>query len=143
VRLATLFAFVVSGAIAGLAGALIAHGDESVSASAWNFGLSLFFVTMTVVGGLRSRAGLVIGGAFFALLPDPGRRSRVRICSPRPRPGRPDPAAAPIIGPLLLLINVIGSGDRPAVRPISGDDRAPIRPHDRGLKEVITDVVLG
>ena len=24
---------------------------------------------MTVVGGLRSRAGLVIGGAFFALLP--------------------------------------------------------------------------
>ena len=32
VRLATLFAFVVSGAMAGLAGALIAHGDESVSA---------------------------------------------------------------------------------------------------------------
>ena len=31
VRLATLFAFVVSGAFAGLAGALIAHGDESVS----------------------------------------------------------------------------------------------------------------
>ena len=31
VRLATLFAFVVSGAMAGLAGALIAHGNESVS----------------------------------------------------------------------------------------------------------------
>ena len=35
----------------------------------WNFQLALVFVIMTVVGGLRSRAGAVIGGAFFSLLP--------------------------------------------------------------------------
>jgi branched-chain amino acid transport system permease protein len=96
VRLATLLAFGVSGAFAGLAGALIASGDESVSADAWSFRLSLFFVTMTVVGGLRSRAGLVIGGAFFALLPYliekiPGfedllAKVRGRSRSPRPTP---------------------------------------------------------
>ena len=74
VRLATLLAFGVSGAFAGLAGALIAHGDESVSADAWSFRLSLVFVIDD--GGRRaavSRAGLVIGWAFFALLPLPDR----------------------------------------------------------------------
>ena len=147
VRLATLFAFVVSGAIAGLAGALIAHGDESVSASAWNFRLSLFFVTMTVVGGLRSRAGLVIGGAFFALLPYlieqiPGFED---LLAKVPGPVDLTPAYATlIIGPLLLLINLIqfpggiGQQIRPIQRWMTGH-RFDL--HDRGLKEVqITDV---
>ena len=68
VRLATLFAFVLSGTIAGLAGALIAHNDTFVSPDVWNFNLALVFVIMTVVGGLRNRAGVVIGSAFFALV---------------------------------------------------------------------------
>src|SRR5687767_6581068 len=105
VRMATLFAFIVSGAMAGLAGALIAHGDESVSPDVWNFSLSLFFVTMTVVGGLRSRAGLVIGGAFFALLPYiiekiPGFEE---LLTKIPGPVDLSPELATlIIGPLLL-----------------------------------------
>jgi branched-chain amino acid transport system permease protein len=147
VRLATLLAFGVSGAFAGLAGALIAHGDESVSADAWNFRLSLFFVTMTVVGGLRSRAGLVIGGAFFALLPYliekiPGFED---LLAKVPGPVTLTPAYATlIIGPLLLLINLIqfpggiGQQIRPLQRWMTGHrfDR-----HDRGLKEVqISDV---
>ena len=51
---------------------------------------SLVFVIMTVVGGLRSRAGVVIGAAFFALLPLPAREvpRSSRICSPR-SPVRP------------------------------------------------------
>jgi len=147
VRLATLLAFVVSGAIAGLAGALIAHGDESVSASAWSFSLSLFFVTMTVVGGLRSRAGLVIGGAFFALLPYliekiPGFED---LLAKVPGPVDLTPAYATlIIGPLLLLVNLIqfpggiGQQIRPIQRWMTGH-RFDL--HDRGLKEVqITDV---
>jgi branched-chain amino acid transport system permease protein len=147
VRLATLFAFVVSGAIAGLAGALIASGDESVSAGFWNFSLSLFFVTMTVVGGLRSRAGLVIGGAFFALLPYliekiPGFED---LLAKVPGPVDMTPAYATlIIGPLLLLLNLIqfpggiGQQIRPIQRWMSGH-RFDV--HDRGLKEVqITDV---
>jgi branched-chain amino acid transport system permease protein len=147
VPLATLFAFVVSGAIAGLAGALIASGQESVSAGFWNFSLSLFFVTMTVVGGLRSRAGLVIGGAFFALLPYliekiPGFED---LLAKVPGPVDLTPAYATlIIGPLLLLLNLIqfpggiGQQIRPIQRWMSGHR---FDPHDRGLKEVqITDV---
>jgi branched-chain amino acid transport system permease protein len=147
VRLATLFAFVISGAMAGLAGALIAHGQESVSADVWNFRLSLVFVIMTVVGGLRSRPGLVIGGAFFALLPYiihqiPGLED---LLARIPGPVDLSPELAPlVIGPLLLLLNLIqfpggiGQQIRPIQRWMSGHR---FDPHDRGLKEVqITDV---
>jgi branched-chain amino acid transport system permease protein len=147
VRLATLFAFIVSGAIAGLAGALIAHGDESVSPDVWSFRLSLFFVTMTVVGGLRSRAGLVIGGAFFALLPYliekiPGFEDLLAKV-PGPVDLTPEYATL-IIAPLLLLINVIrfpggiGQQIRPIQRWMAG---RRLDLHDRGPKEVqISDV---
>jgi branched-chain amino acid transport system permease protein len=147
VRLATLFAFVVSGAMAGLAGALIAHGQESVSADVWNFRLSLVFVIMTVVGGLRSRPGLVIGGAFFALLPYfihqiPGFED---LLAKIPGPFDLSAELAPlVIGPLLLLLNLIqfpggiGQQIRPIQRWMTGH-RFDL--HDRGLKEVqITDV---
>jgi branched-chain amino acid transport system permease protein len=147
VRMATLFAFVVSGAMAGLAGALIAHGQESVSADVWNFRLSLVFVIMTVVGGLRNRAGLVIGGAFFALLPYfihqiPGFED---LLAKLPGPYALTAELAPlVIGPLLLLVNLIrfpggiGQQIRPIQRWMSGHR---FDPHDRGLKEVqITDV---
>ncbi|MET0326987.1 MAG: branched-chain amino acid ABC transporter permease [Ilumatobacteraceae bacterium] len=147
VPMATLLAFVVSGAFAGLAGALIAHGDESVSPDVWNFQLSLVFVIMTVVGGLRSRAGLVIGGAFFALLPYiiqkiPGFED---LLTKIPGPVDLSPELATlIIGPLLLLINLIrfpggiGQQIRPIQRWMSGH-RFDL--HDRGPKEVqITDV---
>ncbi len=63
-----LLAFVTSGMIAGLAGALLAHHDEVIVGSKFGFQLALLFVLMTVVGGLRSRSGVVIGAAFFALL---------------------------------------------------------------------------
>ncbi len=63
-----LIAFATSGMIAGLAGALLAHHDEVIVGSKFGFQLALLFVLMTVVGGLRSRSGVVIGAAFFALL---------------------------------------------------------------------------
>jgi branched-chain amino acid transport system permease protein len=147
VRLATLFAFVVSGVIAGLAGALIAHNDLGVSATTWNFQLSLVFVIMTVVGGLRSRYGVVIGGAFFALMPYfiekiPGIDTALAKI---PAPFDLTPELAPlVIGPLLLILNLIqfpgGIGQQ--LRPIArwlGGHRFDL--HDRGLQEVqITDV---
>ncbi len=147
VRLATLFAFVVSGAFAGLAGALIASGQDPSPPASGTSASSLFFVTMTVVGGLRSRAGLVIGGAFFALLPYliekiPGFED---LLAKIPGPVDLTPAYAPlVIGPLLLLLNLIqfpggiGQQIRPIQRWMSGH-RFDV--HDRGLKEVqITDV---
>lgn len=63
-----LLAFAMSGLFAGLAGALMAHHDEVIVGGKFGFELALLFVLMTVVGGLRSRSGVVIGAAFFALL---------------------------------------------------------------------------
>jgi len=147
VRMAAFFAFVLSGVFAGVAGALIAANDTFVSADTWDFQLALVFVIMTVVGGLRSRAGLVIGGAFFALLPYliekiPGVDTALAAL---PGPLDLTPEIAPlVIGPLLLLLTLtvfpggIGQQIRPIVRWLGG---RRFDPHDRGLKEVqITDV---
>jgi len=142
VRLATLFAFVLSGTFAGLAGALIASNDTFVSPNVWNFNLALVFVIMTVVGGLRSRTGLVIGGALFALLPYlieqiPGLDD---LLADIPAPRDLTPELAPLVlGPLLLLLNLtvfpggIGQQLRPFVRWLGG---RRFDPRDRGLKEV-------
>ena len=64
-----LLAFAVGGFIAGVAGSLFAHQTQIVSASTFGFTTALVWVAMAVVGGLRSRAGVVIGSAFFALFP--------------------------------------------------------------------------
>lgn len=63
-----LLAFVLSGALAGIAGALFAYRIGIVTSSGLGFGLALTFVLMTVVGGLGSRLGVIIGGGFFASL---------------------------------------------------------------------------
>jgi branched-chain amino acid transport system permease protein len=68
VKVYTLVAFAVSGTFAGIGGALLAHRDEVVDPTGFSFQLALLFVLMTVVGGLRSRTGIVIGSALFALL---------------------------------------------------------------------------
>ena len=68
VKLYTLMGFMVSGVFAGIGGALLAHRDEVVNSVGFNFQLALLFVLMTVVGGLRSRTGIVIGASLFALL---------------------------------------------------------------------------
>lgn len=64
-----LLAFIISGAMAGFAGALFASIETVVSPNSFGFSVSLTFVLMTVVGGLRSRPGVVMGGFVFALLP--------------------------------------------------------------------------
>ncbi|HUF32637.1 MAG TPA: branched-chain amino acid ABC transporter permease [Acidimicrobiales bacterium] len=68
VKAHTLMAFMVAGAFAGLGGALLAHRNVVVSPTTFSFQLALLFVIMTVVGGLRSRVGIIIGSSLFALL---------------------------------------------------------------------------
>lgn len=63
-----LLAFVISGSIAGLAGALFAGVEQIAVPTSFSFTLSLTFVLMTVVGGLGSRPGVVAGGILFAVL---------------------------------------------------------------------------
>jgi branched-chain amino acid transport system permease protein len=63
-----LLAFVLSGTLAGIAGALFAYRIGIVTASGLGFNLALTFVLLTVVGGLGSRLGVVLGGLLFASL---------------------------------------------------------------------------
>jgi branched-chain amino acid transport system permease protein len=63
-----LIAFVLSGTLAGVAGALLAYRIGIVTASGLGFNLALTFVLMTVVGGLGSRLGVILGAALFASL---------------------------------------------------------------------------
>lgn len=67
-----LFAFALSGAIAGLAGGLAVFLPQTFSqknyVGATGFNLALTFVVVAVVGGLGNRVGVVIASAFFALL---------------------------------------------------------------------------
>lgn len=86
-----LFAFVLSGAFAGIAGALFAARREVVVSVDFDFTLALTFVLMTVVGGLGSRAGIFIGAAFFAIFPLAFNRFTVDVL---------------IAGPLLLLFTL-------------------------------------
>lgn len=143
----TLFAFTVSGIFAGLGGALLAHNDTFVVADIYNFRLALVFVIMTVVGGLRSRTGVVIGSAFFALLGFFIEKFRIIEVALQKIPLAPTltPEIAPlVIGPLLLLLTLIqypggiGQQLRPLLRWLGGHR---FDPHDRGEKEVqISDV---
>ncbi|MDQ3953064.1 MAG: branched-chain amino acid ABC transporter permease, partial [Actinomycetota bacterium] len=61
------FAFILSGAFAGLAGSLFAHRVGVVVANNFKFENALLWVLMVVVGGLGRRTGVVIASAFFAL----------------------------------------------------------------------------
>jgi branched-chain amino acid transport system permease protein len=147
VKLLTLFAFVVSGAFAGLGGALLAFNDTFVSPETWDFRLALIFVIMTVVGGLRSRAGVVIGSAFFALIGYLLDKFSFLQDGLNAIPGAPNLSreiAPLVIGPILLLLTLtlypggIGQQIRPVVGWLRGG-RFDLR--DRGPKEVqISDV---
>lgn len=65
-----LLAFVVSGAMAGLAGAMYGHAIGFVNnESPFNFNLSLQLVIIVIIGGLGRRAAVVIAALVFWVLP--------------------------------------------------------------------------
>lgn len=86
-----LLAFVLSGAFAGVAGALFAHGKNTLTASVFDFRLALTFVLMTAVGGLGSRAGIFLISMFFAIFPLAFNQYAIEVL---------------IVGPLLLLLTL-------------------------------------
>lgn len=100
-----LIAFALSGLIAGFAGALFAHWIGVVSTLDFEFEVALVWVLMVVVGGLGSRAGVVIGSAFFAIFPLLLPSSTI----PLPLVGLTMvQVLTPFIGALLLLLTLIG-----------------------------------
>jgi branched-chain amino acid transport system permease protein len=64
-----LLAFATAGFLAGVAGALFGHWNQAVQALDFDLRTALVWVLMAVVGGLGSRAGVVVGSAFFAVFP--------------------------------------------------------------------------
>jgi branched-chain amino acid transport system permease protein len=120
VKVYTLMAFVVAGVFAGLGGALLAHNDTFVVRDLFNFQLALVFVIMTVVGGLRSRVGVVVGSAFFSLA---GYFFEKLFSHGLDLPGvkiLPKEYAPIVIGPMLLLFTLTrhpgGAGQQ--IRPL-------------------------
>ena len=74
----TLYAFAVSGAYAGVAGALFASRRLTVQSGDFDFaGIALTYLIVTVVGGLRRRGGIVAFSLLYVLggeyLPDLAR----------------------------------------------------------------------
>ncbi len=70
VRRYRLVAFVVSGALGGLAGAMNVLVRSTVGPLDIGFGLIVLALTMIIVGGSRSWKGAVIGAIIFTWLPD-------------------------------------------------------------------------
>ncbi len=64
-----LFAFMLTGFMAGVAGSLFAHWIQIVTNNEFFFLGALVWLLMSVVGGLGSRAGVISGSVFFAIFP--------------------------------------------------------------------------
>ncbi|MBW3663470.1 MAG: branched-chain amino acid ABC transporter ATP-binding protein/permease [Actinobacteria bacterium] len=92
-----LIAFVLSGAFAGMGGAVFAGAIGSFQSTEFSFDLSLLFVIIVVVGGLGSRVGAVVAAILFVILTRilPSSLASLRL-----------EAWAPILGSVLLIFTV-------------------------------------
>jgi branched-chain amino acid transport system permease protein len=108
VKAYTVLAFAVSGLFAGIGGALLAHRDTNVVANPYGLNLALVFILMTVIGGLRNRAGVVAGAAFFALLRNGELLELLRLDQAFARdPINLTAEVLPLVlGPVLLLLTI-------------------------------------
>ncbi len=65
-----LIVFLISAALAGLAGSLYAHFAMFISPTSFTFLHSVKFVTMVVIGGVASLWGALLGAALLSVLPE-------------------------------------------------------------------------
>ncbi|MEX2554854.1 MAG: branched-chain amino acid ABC transporter ATP-binding protein/permease [Actinomycetota bacterium] len=64
-----LIAFVIAGALGGIAGSMYGHLIQFVSSVSFDFNFSLLLVIIVVVGGLGSRTGVLVAALAFAFMP--------------------------------------------------------------------------
>ena len=64
-----VYAFVVSAALAGLAGALYTYSEEYISPNTYNFELTILFLLAVIMGGRKTRSGALIGAVIVVMLP--------------------------------------------------------------------------
>jgi branched-chain amino acid transport system permease protein len=106
-------AFALSGVYAGVAGSLLAIQDEIVNPLSFTFLLSILILVGTVVGGLGSLPGMVLGAFFVQYLPD----LSTRVSSAQ---GVPDFVyGAAIILVMILLPTGAGGLLRRLARPLT------------------------
>lgn len=65
-----VFAFAICAAIAGAAGAYYAAYIGYIDSTTFNYNQSIQILSMTIMGGLGSVPGSIIGAAFFMVLPE-------------------------------------------------------------------------
>jgi branched-chain amino acid transport system permease protein len=113
-------AFAISGVYAGVAGSLLAIQTEIVNPLSFTFLLSILILVGTVVGGLGSLPGMVLGAFFVQYLPDLSTRVS-------DAPGLPDFIyGAAIIVVMILLPSGAGGLVRRLARPLTS--RLYLRP---------------
>ena len=64
-----VYAFVISAALAGLAGSLYAYSEEYISPNTYNFELTILFLLAIIMGGRKTRSGALLGAFIVVLLP--------------------------------------------------------------------------
>jgi branched-chain amino acid transport system permease protein len=64
-----VYAFVISAALAGLAGALYTYSEEYISPNTYNFELTILFLLAVIMGGRKTRSGALIGAVVVVMLP--------------------------------------------------------------------------
>ncbi|HEY4318111.1 MAG TPA: branched-chain amino acid ABC transporter ATP-binding protein/permease [Herbaspirillum sp.] len=64
-----VYAFVISAALAGLAGSLYAYSEEYISPNTYNFELTILFLLAVIMGGRKTRSGPLVGALIVVMLP--------------------------------------------------------------------------
>lgn len=64
-----VYAFVISAALAGLAGSLYAYSGEYISPDTYNFELTILFLLAVIMGGRKTRSGALVGALIVVMLP--------------------------------------------------------------------------
>lgn len=64
-----VYAFVISAALAGLAGSLYAYSEEYISPNTYNFELTILFLLAVIMGGRKTRSGALVGALIVVMLP--------------------------------------------------------------------------
>ncbi|WP_082525309.1 branched-chain amino acid ABC transporter permease [Mesorhizobium sp. Root102] len=99
-----LFAFTVSGLVAGLGGVLLAHFMGTVSITSFYLSLTFLIVAMLVVGGMRSLAGAVVGVTVISLVIDILRRAEAGLSIGSMQLSMPPGTQELILAGIMLLI---------------------------------------
>jgi len=63
-------AFVISAALAGLAGGLYTYSEEYISPNTYSIELAISFLLAVIMGGRKTRSGPVLGAAIVVVLPN-------------------------------------------------------------------------